>query len=681
MVQSTVANSILGAIQGIASAPGKLAQTRSQEMQNQILKRELDLTAEKDLVSAVEGYGNYRLKPTDPNGSLYEFDMARLYKERPDLVLRTFNADKEFNIATDENGRKFQTEITRFINNEDGSISAVVRRTDGKEAPLTENRTAQGDDIVVKISPEDFNKAGSRILGSMMARGAGDNAATFVRSGGELTSHYLRNVLTNTAVSSPMADDPAAMSGFYMLINTASDEALKQIATDLNIDVPAVQAEAEAFEAKVREETPESPQQTQQQAPPTEPTGATTGWSIESVDKDTRSGRLIAQIEGGGRRSRGQPASSETKQDAIDRLDSYKLELEQRIANVERARASAGGQLDIPPERDRLLKDKAELEQINSYLNRDTAPTETTPTQMTQQQPVVTKADLESNVEPPPAPIFDREGLIETIRQRTSEPTQEQYEVMARYLQSKNVQSAQDLSKLPTRDAHMAVWLAASNQPGSVTDRLAVAQQMLDYIQTGSLSTTPSQAAAAQARAGELDLRRERWKNELKDAYNEEVGKAVDDLVGLQSLLAQPNGELFLDETNTAGATTAVNSIWNKYTRSAPQSAQREAYARIAMEALLTHMLAKSNSSSPGLFEVAKRLDDWRNSDGQLRIGKDAIAGLVRETQDGFEFVDPSGGNLNFTIRKGAIKRMYGDDVYSEVQALARGNAARTGGE
>lgn len=692
MVQSTVANSIVGTLRGIAAAPGKLASTRAQEQQNEASQRGLDLLQDTDLIAEVEQAGDYRINPTDTSGSLFQYDMKRLYKDRPDLALRIFNSDPRFNIATDEKGRRFQTEITRFVDNEDGSISALVRRTDGREAPLTRNRTAQGDDIVEKISLDDFNKIGSSIAGSMVARGAGNNAATFLRDAASLTDAMLNAAVADSAANSDMANDPAAMSEFYAMVNRASPEELKAIAADLNIDVPAVQAQAEATIAQQTQGQSDGgadvdmsvaddqfygddqPQATQQAAAP---------WSIDSVNRDTRSGRLIAQAEGltsgvvGGQVLRKQ-------EDPLASLEKYKQELEKRISTTEANRATLKTPPNIPPEKDRLLKDKAELEQINSYMNRDSVPPQAPPAAAEQRQTPVVAADLESNIEPPSQSVFDRQGLIQTIRERTAEPTEAQVEAMSRYLQSKGVSGAQDLSKLPSKDAHMAVWIAASRQPGNVSDRLTVAQNMLNYIQTGNLSVDPAQAANVRARQSENLLARDKYITELETSYNTDVGAAAELLFNVREALINEDGEFELTADNEASATNEVNNVWTLYTNSLEGSPKRAAYANIAMEAVLSHMLAKSNSSNPGLFEVAKTLDNWKNSDGQLRIGKNAIAGLVRETPDGFEFVNPSreGSKLNFTIPRGAIKRVYGDDVFSAIQELARANAANsnTGG-
>lgn len=665
MVQSTVANSILGTLQGIAAAPGKLASTRAQELQNQSNEYLLNQQAQIDLVTDIEQANDYRIKPTDASGALFQYDMKRIYEERPDLALKIFNSDKRFNVATDENGRKFETEISRFVTNEDGSISAVVRRTDGREVPLTENRSAAGDDVVVKLTPEDFNKMGSNILGSMVARGGGNNAATFFRDAAGLTNALVRDQLANQAASSEMANDPAAMSQFYAVVNRASDEELRQIATDLGVDVPAIQAVAEEQIAQAGVDTPE-----EDTAPAPAPTTQGAGWSIDSVDRSTKAGKLIAQSEGVGRKP-SRRAKLPSRAVAAERLAAYRSELEEDIAAIEKRRANLKRPLRVAPENDTLLKKRAELEQIDAYLNRDQQAETTAPSapRTAGAQPA-----LESAVEPPPVPVFDRNSVISAIQEGTAQPTQQQYDAMAKYLQDKGVRTAQDLRKLPDADAHMAVWLAASRQPGSVSDRLNVASQMLNYIQTGSIATTPSQAATSSARYGELQLSRERFRNELGDAYDEQVNAALEDFSELQGLIVDDSGSFFLDSANSGPASIKLNEIWNKYKLSDVEGPQRLAYAQIAMESLLTHMLAKSNSSSPGLFEVAKKLDNWRNSDGQIRIGRNAVAGLVRETEDGFEFIDPTGGNLNFTIRKGAIRRTYGDDVFAEIQALARAN-------
>jgi hypothetical protein len=672
MVQSTVARSILGTLSGVLDAPQNLARTRGQELVNQQAANQLNAQSYKDLAAEVEQAGNYRVNPTDTSGALFQYDVGKLYEDRPELALRVFNSDPRFNVATDENGRRIQTEISRFITNEDGSISAVVTRPDGREVPLTENRTAQGDDVVVKLSPEDFNKIGTNIFGSIIAKGGGDNASTYLRDMGALTDTLVREQAVNTVAEDPQFDDPALRSNMYAILNKASGEDLNQIASELGIDVPAITAQTQQVEE-----------------PAAEPAEGSTRLIKRFMDQSNR----LVDLEGDDSNRR----DAQRKQQLSRALEGTRTQLEKQrekllseISDLESGdlkpdeiRIGTDGRRSrtrsSDPERSIAMR-QAEIAEIDALLNPDAAP-------MAGEDTVLTIGELESKTPPPPVPITSRESIISAIQNNLAEPTQEQYDVMAKYLQDKNVTSVEDLSKIPSKDAHMAVWLASSRQPGSVSDKLAVASQMFNYINTGDLGTSPTELSNVRLRAAEYNRSVSRDTIDSLAAQDEAFNTAVGDLDKVRELLTTQvdrdgnriatSGELVAPGSE---ATRTVASIFDKLANYAEGGPNKAAYRKVAMEALLTHMLASANSKKPGFFEFSDRIDKFFNDKGQLRIGNNAIAGLIREEEDGFVFRDPSGGDLNFTIGKQAFRDTYGNQVFSQIEEIARINtqAARS---
>jgi len=670
MVQSTVARSILGTLSGIRDAPQALARTRGQELVNQQATNQLNAQSYKDLAAEVEQAGNYRVSPTSTDGALFQYDIGKLYRERPELALKVFNSDPRFNVATDEKGRRIQTEISRFVTNEDGSISAVVTRPDGREVPLTENRTAQGDDVVVKLAPEDFNKIGTNIFGSIIAKGGGDNASTYLRDMGALTDTIVREQAVNTVAEAPEYDDPALRSNMYAILNKASGDELNQIASDLGVDVPAISAQTQQAEEPAAE-------------PAAEPEKGSTRLIRRFMDQSSR----LVDLESDDINRR----DAQRKQQLSRALDGTRTQLENQrekllseISDLESGDLKADQiRIGYDGRRSRtrssdpdksIAARQAEIAEIDALLNPDAAPTAGEDT-------VLTIGDLESKTPPPPVPITSRESIISAIQNNLAEPTQEQYDVMAKYLQDKNVTSVEDLSKIPSKDAHMAVWLASSRQPGSVSDKLAVASQMFNYINTGDLGTSPTDLANVRLRAAEYNRSITRDNLANLAAQDTALDAALGDLDEVRELLTTQedsegnkivtSGELVAPG---ADATRKVVSIFDKlanYTEGGPNKA---AYRKVAMEALLTHMLAAANSKKPGFFELADRIDKFFNDKGQLRVGNNAIAGLLREEEDGFVFRDPSGGDLNFTIGKQAFRATYGDQVFAQIEEIAKIN-------
>ena len=105
---------------------------------------------------------------------------------------------------------------------------------------------------------------------------------------------------------------------------------------------------------------------------PTQAPAAPAPWSMDSVDRGTKSGKLIASLEGVLKDRTANPRSrnATTPAGQTEKLMARKAELEKSISTAEKLRAKSPN-FKADPERDGLPKSKAELEQINAYLDKD----------------------------------------------------------------------------------------------------------------------------------------------------------------------------------------------------------------------------------------------------------------------------------------------------------------------
>lgn len=199
--------------------------------------RKQALESQKSLMTEIDSLGGYRTRSEDPNAPIESFDFLKLAKEQPDAAIKVLNADPRFNQAKDEKGRVFQTAVSGFdFDTVTGKVIVKVTRPDGRQVPLTENRTSDDKDAVAQIDLADFNTLGSRRLNVMSAMGASDNGASFYRDAQKLEAARAQLVLNKAAETPGLGDDPKALSNFTGIVTRAKGDKLKQIATDFGID-------------------------------------------------------------------------------------------------------------------------------------------------------------------------------------------------------------------------------------------------------------------------------------------------------------------------------------------------------------------------------------------------------------------------------------------------------------
>jgi hypothetical protein len=122
----------------------------------------------------------------------------------------------------------------------------------------------------------------------------------------------------------------------------------------------------------------------------------------------------------------------------------------------------------------------------------------------------------------------------------------------------------------------------------------------------------------------------------------------------------------------TAEATAGLQEIFRNY-EDLPPGPRKAATQLTAYDALFEFIAAKAATARPGAFEFLNKIDAWKATPGQLRIGKNAAASLIRVADNGATIVmkNPTGGDATFRIPATDFKRFLGPGLYEEVIKFA----------
>jgi transcriptional regulator with XRE-family HTH domain len=654
-VQSTVGSSIIDMITGVGRSGQQLAATRAQEINNTAGYQALDRKASLDLMDEIEGAGNYRVDPTSTEGQLFKYDFVRLAKERPDLAKRILNRDSRFNRATDENGRVIETQIDSFQENADGSFSVVVTRPDGKKAPVTNNRTAQDDDVVAQIPLDEFGRYGSDIMTSI--RGA-DGASTYMRDGA-LISQGMISQAAKDAAAEKHADDPTALSQLVSIINSATGEDLDAIATDLGIDPVGIRAEVEQNSAPEQDEPQTEAPAEKQDAPLTK---------LEELDAE------IDHVEE--RIANGPPLARRALRQRLNKLKKERRnvdpqtevrELDEKIAQTE-DRLINGPPLAKQTLRIKLDKLKKEREALAPEAKPDT----------TEDMVDTTEDMVEAGIEAP-VPVRTEEDVKNAIIESLENPSDELAAKVAALMKKKGITKPADLSKLPSQEVNMAVWLMSSRMPGTVEAKLKVANELFNFANTGSMSTTADMQRKTDLAVYKFQLANQKhYRDEIAEG-GVEFAKAVDSLGVVQAGTINDDGGAM---EPTKEATIELGKILT-LAANLQGSDKGIANRSVATEAFMYHLQGIIASDVKGWTDFQGMWDDFWNDNGSFKAGNDALSGLIRAKTDstgkvtGLIFSDGKGGSNDYTVTLSKLSEYYAGDLLDEITKLAKLNSEK----
>lgn len=622
-VRSTVGESILQNIGGALTFNPKRDENTLNNQEIAEKNRDLRAQAKGDAYNAVNIAGSY-IKPTpDSEGSLISLDSERLINERPDLAVSLLNTDPRYNGAIDEKGNRIATRVTDIIRNDDGSYSALVIRPDGRKAPLTENRTASGDDVVVKLSPQDLGKVLTRTLEGGYELGE-QGAGAYTRRQADMIAMAAARNATLDAGADALTSNPGAASKFFMVVNQAdSVEDLTTIAADFGVDVPALIEEKRAsLQIAERDKA-------------TAEANVKNYKLSQLASTDIRKGvaDINNKIEANKKNLAG-PAGK-AAQTRIKELEKEREALIQQAINEDKSlaelrdekeslrRLDYGGTASALAQegRDRLQDLRTNLIPAREAEIRNALSTGTTESLLT------TKVEVPT-VDGSQVALTANE-LRDAIRKGTVSATPEQVQKMRQYLVDQGIESPADLQRLPPKDQMMAALVASVGMGKTNEERAKAFQENLNFLTRGARDFTLTQEMTAaqtkqdqKLRAQDLRLRTANYRNDLIK-QNMDAMKIAGDAskeawaanTSIVKSLVDEDGNIILD--NFATAQAELNGLINTAAGFDPQDPRYANYQKAALNALVPYMIALAEQEGTGSMLnpsnwPRKFMDLWR---------------------------------------------------------------------
>jgi hypothetical protein len=636
---SQLASSILGTLNTIGR--GQTPQARvAAAQQNEVNQQAIIKQRSQNLLGEIDISGNYVTYDTTGDGQIAQIDVPRLMKERPDLVLASLNMDPAYNQATDENGTNIQTEVSDIVVNEDGSYSAIVTRPDGRKAPLTQNRTAEGDDVVVKLDPNEFNQVVTNTYLRGITRGGKENAGSFLREQGQVNKVLLQETILDQAADK-LAADNSAMANFYRIVNLSDEEGLRGIAADFGVDITGLETQKaddeRAAELKARDDLP-----TINPAQRSKLETLRTQLAAEEAKLGTRGGNAAARNVG---RIKGE--ISRTEKELIKNHPDYvALQNEARSlrgvnTKEARARKSEIENKLLRETKERILESAKSMDTVMAELKTgDTVP--------------LTAAELRAEIE---------KGTVEVTPDKMAN--------MRRYLNENGITTVEDMRKLPSAKQLEVALIASVGQGKTNQERAEAFQKQLNFLQRGAMDYTRGQqiddeqtGVTTQLQAANLQRNRlNDQRNLQKDANTavKESTKLSQSIIG--KVLTDDNRFTFDDEILGPGVKAEVSKEMNRLVNMAAgiQGVERAAYQRAVINALIPYVAAEAEEQQGSVLNplnwpdkvmdlIARDSNYFQvgNMEDRIKVNTEVVNG--KTLAKSITFLDNQGAPTDITV-------------------------------
>ena len=399
-----------------------------------------------------------------------------------------------------------------------------------------------------------------------------------------------------TAINDLLAEvkrtgNPELVRGVEGAIAEGGPEIVAMLSKDFGLPDPTATASTTTASAVPQDgATTQAPAQTDTQAPT-----ATTPWSMDSVDRTTKSGGLIATIEGLGKRSPDLRRTQRGRPSPTEKLMARKADLEKRISTAEELRSKSKIVKTYGP-KDTLPKIKAELAQINAYIDKDK------PALFTSPETDALAAQVEGKTTKQIAQGLD-DGSIK-IEQRT-------IALVANMLQEKGFRELRDLTRARARDSAIArAAIVASAEDTTIRSKMM--DQMSDLLDSNysSPSVSRKDELALQAADRTNEYRYAKMGQEARTAYRGWMKEATEQA---KTLVAGVNKRYFGEnyDENNLDADTASTVMKSKemsdfqiYLKNPSLTAGEIKTAVVGLKAVMsTTMAALAGDESGGAWE------------------------------------------------------------------------------
>lgn len=511
MVQSTVGDSILGALEGIAGISGRraqdgltAAQAQGVSLENKIKQRALDDDEEQRQFGELQAGGFISLSP---DKKTFVVDGARLAAERPDLVekligpefnkfLSTKGADGKNQpltfagvrqipsqmLAGDANGNPLAKMPApanprgQVLDNQLGPINllnvpkptvaapeapkaeptnqfmVMVRTADGRVVPATQNASADPADPLITFGSDYLTKKLQARVNRMQAGGAAGNSATMQALGLDLqeqTTAAMQQAALNAGPGN-ITDDPVGQRELYDIVDELQGEDLQNFVRDAGLDPAQIQKEAaDKWAADHKNVTSKIPVRTEDA-------------TIYQSNKELLSNQ-VARAE--------KAIADYDKQ--VSPLGSKKNIDDAMIA----AAAAESGRIGRPSRMAEANKPKTDPTRDKLVAARDAAAKK-----LAELKPPAQKFVIKDV--PPPKFEWTDDNLRESVKGKLDQPTPQQTAALTKYAKDQGIKTAADLRNVPRENAMALAWVISANTRGTPTEKAAVFDKLSRFAQT-----------------------------------------------------------------------------------------------------------------------------------------------------------------------------------------------------
>jgi len=421
-----------------------------------------------------------------------------------------------------------------------GGYAITVTNADGSKGVVTEDGSSGSESSVVRFAPGQLGRLANTQFQREVATNTSKFDPTVMRTNLNLIDADSKQQALNDQQSDFLTEkqyekqvvDTAKQTGNVGLVRGVESaiaeggkETTQAIGDDLGVPRPQTTVKAEAAQIDDSEAT-NTDTATSDQKP------AVAAFDMKAVDRTTKAGRLILSIEGNGAvNPRAQKPKEWMQKRNRPKLDEWREELVQRIAATEKNRAGLSNFKTPPPEKDGLLKDKAELAMIDGYLDKD--------------KPALFTADPATDAVAEQAAGKTTEQIAEGVNDGTIKVDQATVQKVADKLRREGLKEIRDLKRLTAKDAAIARAAIIASSPDA-TIRASMTQEMVNIFDNteNSPSMTRKDELSLQNSAADRAYRYDNLRSDMAKttrSWNDAANKEASDvLAGAQDVFFGP---------------------------------------------------------------------------------------------------------------------------------------------
>jgi hypothetical protein len=388
---------------------------------------------------------------------------------------------------------------------EGGGYAITVQNADGTQGVVTEDGESNPDSNVLRFEPGQLGKlANTNFQREILTNTSRFNATTQRNNLDMIDADFDQQALNDRLVDlryeqsvvAALPPEPGVRRGAEAAIQSGGKETVQMIGNDLGVPKPGALDDSEAT---------------------SEVTPTIAPFDMKNVDRSTKAGRLILSIEGNvASNPRAQAPKEWMQKRQRPKLDAYREDLVNSIAATEKNRASLKNFTAPSPEKDGLLKSKAELAMVDAYLEKD--------------KPAVFTQAAETDAVAEQAAGKTTEEIAAGVNDGTIKVDQPTVQRVAQELQAAGIKEIRDLKRLTAKDAAIArAAIIASTDNPTIAARMT--QEMVNIFDNveNSPSVNRKDELGLADKSADRSLKSRKMGNDARIAYRGWMKEATEE--------------------------------------------------------------------------------------------------------------------------------------------------------